>query len=86
MHRLRLFAAAVLVFCVVGVVPSIAQEEVTGDNAPAVVVDDDSAQDEEDAWTFRFLVPGLLGASGIVVVGVALGYAVRIRGRYRVTQ
>ena len=41
---------------------------------------------EEDAWTFRYLVPSLIGASGIAIFGVALGYAVRVRGRYRVTQ
>ena len=86
MHRLRLFAAALLVLFVVGVAPAIAQEEMTGEDAPAVVVDDDIAEEEEDAWTFRFLVPGLLGASGIVVLGIALGYAMRIQGRYRVTQ
>jgi len=47
------------------------------DEAPAV---------EEDAWTFRYLVPTLMGASGIALFGVALGYALRVRGRYRVTQ
>ncbi len=85
MHRFRFFVAALLVFFVVGVAPAIAQEETTDENAPAVVVSDDSATVEEDAWTFRYLVPSLLGASGIAIAGVALGYAVRIRGRYRVT-
>ena len=85
MHHLRLLVASLLIFFVVGVAPAIAQEEMTGDNAPAVVIGDDSPSAEEDAWTFRFLVPSLLGGSGIALLGVALGYAVRIRGRYRVT-
>ena len=86
MHRFRFLFAAFLIFFVVGVVPAIAQEETTGDNAPAVVIEDEAPAGEEDAWTFRYLVPSLLGASGIAILGVALGYAVRIRGRYRVTQ
>jgi len=86
MHHLRLLLPAFLIFFVVGVAPAIAQEEMTGDNAPAVVIEDNAPAGEEDAWTFRYLVPSLLGASGIAILGVALGYAVRIRGRYRVTQ
>jgi len=85
MIRLRLVLAAALVFFVLGVIPAIAQEELTGDNAPAVVITDEAEEADEDAWTFRYLVPSLLGASAIAIVGVGLGYAVRIRGRYRVT-
>jgi hypothetical protein len=86
MQRLRFLLAAFLVLFVLGVAPAIAQEEMTGDNAPAVVIEDDVSAVEEDAWTFRYLVPSLIGATGIAIFGVALGYAVRVRGRYRVTQ
>ena len=75
-----------LMFFVLGVAPAIAQEEMTGDNAPAVVIEEDSAAVEEAAWTFRFLIPTLLGITGLAVVGVGLGYVVRVRGRYRVVQ
>ena len=85
MYRLRFLVAAFLVFFVLGVAPVIAQEEMTGDNAPAIVLEDDQPAVEEDAWTFRYLVPTLLGATGIAILGIALGYTVRIRGRYRVT-
>ncbi len=86
MQRLRFLLAAFLVLFVLGLAPAIAQEEMTGDNAPAVVIEDESPAAEEDAWTFRYLVPTLMGASGIAILGVALGYALRVRGRYRVTQ
>ncbi len=86
MIRLRYLVATFLVFFVLGVAPAIAQEEMTGDNAPAVVLEDDEPAVEEDAWTFRYLVPTLAGITGIAILGIALGYTVRIRGRYRVTQ
>jgi hypothetical protein len=85
MYRFRFLVATLLVFFVVGAAPAIAQEEMTGDNAPAVVLEDDAPAVEEDAWTFRYLVPTLLGMTGIAILGIGLGYAVRIRGRYRVT-
>jgi hypothetical protein len=86
MIRLRFLVATFLVFFVLGVAPAIAQEELTGDNAPAVVLEDEQPEVEEDAWTFRYLVPTLAGITGIAILGIALGYTVRIRGRYRVTQ
>jgi len=85
MYRFRFFVAALVVFFVLGVAPAIAQEEMTGDNAPAVVLEDEAPEIKEDAWTFRFLVPTLLGMTGVAILGIGLGYAVRIRGRYRVT-
>ncbi len=85
MYRFRFLVATFLVFVVVGMAPAIAQEEMTGDNAPAVVIEEDVPEVTEDAWTFRFLVPTLLGLTGVAILGIGLGYAVRIRGRYRVT-
>ena len=86
MHRLRLLIAALAVFAFVGVPPALAQADTTGDNQPAVVIEDESGEAKEEAWTFRFLVPTLLGASGFVILVVALGYGIRVRGRYRVTR
>ena len=86
MYRLRFVVAATLVFLILGVAPAIAQEEMTGDNAPAIVLEDDQPAVAEEAWTFRYLVPTLAGITGIAILGIALGYTVRIRGRYRVTQ
>jgi hypothetical protein len=51
-----------------------------------VVVDTTPAAVEQDAWTFRFLVPTVLAISGIALIGVLAGYGLRVRGRYRVAR
>lgn len=84
MPRIRILVAALAVFAVLGAAPAFAQTE-SGDG-PAVVIEDDSGAIEEDAWTFRYLVPSLLVVTGIVVLGVVVGYGVRVRGRYRVVE
>jgi hypothetical protein len=86
MHRFRLFLVALALFSIVGVAPALAQSETPEGNQPAVILEDDSDEAEDEAWTFRFLVPTLIGGSGLVLLAVVLGYGVRIRGRYRVTQ
>ncbi len=68
----------------VGIAPALAQAETPQDNQPAVVVEDDIGDAEEEAWTFRYLVPTLIGGSGLALLAVVLGYGVRVRGRYRV--
>lgn len=89
MHRLRLLLAVLTVFVVLSAVPAFAQSDGAGDGdptGPAVVVEDDTAAPEEEAWTFRYLVPTLLAITGIAVAGVAIGYGVRVRSRYRVVE
>jgi hypothetical protein len=68
--------------------PTDASSTTTTDaaHAPAVVVDTTPAAAEKDAWTFRFLAPTVLAISGIVLVGVAVGYGLRVWGRYRVAR
>jgi ABC-type transporter lipoprotein component MlaA len=51
-----------------------------------VVVDEGAPVPTEDAWTFRFLVPTVLGLSGLIVVATVVGYGRRVRGRYRVVR
>jgi hypothetical protein len=86
-------------FLLVGVGPVLAQEE-GGDEAPAVqtettfaegeapavVLSDDAAQEDEPAWTFRYLVPTVLAISGLTLAAVILSYGLRVRGRYRVVR
>ena len=64
--------------------------ELTEEEDPRAVVEIDTAaraEAAEDAsWTFRFLVPTALVLSAIIVVLVAAGYGVRVRGRYRVKE
>lgn len=88
MNRIRLLFAVVAVFLMLGA-PAFAQTEDVEDEprmGPAVIVEEDVAAPEEEAWTFRYLVPTLIAATGIAVTGVAIGYAVRIRSRYRVVE
>jgi hypothetical protein len=94
MHRIRLLLAAVAILFVVGVPSALAGDAVglfaQADNldrtGPAVVVEEDAAAPEEEAWTFRFLIPTLIGATGLALAAVAIGYGVRVRGRYRVVE
>ena len=84
MHRFRLFVVALSLFAVIGVAPAFAQAETPEGNQPAVVVEDEAGDEEDEAWTFRYLVPTLIGGSGLALLAVVLGYGVRVRGRYRV--
>ena len=85
MTRFRLLLVIVLATFVFAVSPAFAQEEMPGEG-PAVVLEEDAEAIDEQAWTFRFLVPTLILGTALAVVGVVVGYGVRVRGRYRVTQ
>lgn len=101
MHRIRVALAIVFVllllaapaFAAVGDMPTLAAqtedvEDITevDPTGPAVLVEEDVAAPEEDAWTFRYLIPTLLGATGLAVAAVVIGYGVRVRARYRVVE
>ena len=91
-----LTVAAVLV--VAPVVTAWAQEEGADDGAaeatqtyepgtePAVVLSDGGAEEDDPAWTFRYLVPTLLVASAIALLGLAVWYGLGVKGRYRVAR
>lgn len=96
MHRIRLFLATVAVVLVVGLPPALAvhgdvpltaaQTQDLDRSGPAVVIGEEAPAPAEDAWTFRYLVPTLLLLTGLAVGAVVIGYAVRVRGRYRVVE
>ncbi len=86
MHRIRFLIAVMSIFAVLGVGSAVAQEGTVDQDGPAVVIEDEPPAIEEDAWTYRFLVPGLLGVSAVAIFIVVLGYGVRVRGRYRVVE
>lgn len=67
---------------------AVAQEEaqIPADRQPAVVLDEGGATQEEEAWTFRFLVPTVLAVSALALAGTVLAYGSRVRGRYRVVR
>ena len=56
------------------------------DEAPAVVLSDEAAQEDDAAWTFRYLVPTVLALSGLTLAPVLFSYGLRVRGRYRVVR
>lgn len=95
MHRIRLLLAVVAVLFVVGIpsalafgdVPTVlAQTQQLDRTGPAVVVEEPAPAPADPAWTFRFLIPTLIGATGLAIAGVVIGYGVRIRSRYRVVE
>lgn len=89
MKRARVLLALVTLSFALGVMPAAFAGETEApspESGPVVIIGEEAEPPAEDAWTFRFLVPTLLVLTGIVVVGVLVGYAVRIKGRYRVTQ
>ena len=84
MNRFRALLAVLAAFLVLGVAPALAQS--SGGDEPAVVLETESEEPGEEAWTFRFLVPTLMIGTAVVVAGVVIGYGLRVRGRYRVVQ
>lgn len=100
MHRIRVAFAVTFVLLMlaapavaaVGDAPRLAAQTDVEDvededrSGPAVLVEEDVAAPEEDAWTFRYLIPTLLGATGLAVAAVVIGYGVRVRARYRVVE
>lgn len=85
MTRLRTLFALLCLGFALGIAPAIAQETPAGDT-PAVVVEEGAPVEAEPAWTFRFMVPTVLAISGLALAITAIGYGVRLRGRYRVVR
>lgn len=95
-HRIYSPVALALVLAVVlaPASPALGQEspapEQTTDFAPgeepAVVVSDAADAAEEEAWTFRFLVPVLLVLTALTLAAVLYAFGSRVRGRYRVVK
>jgi len=89
MKRLRILLALVTLSFAFGAVPGAFAGEAEApspESGPVVIVGEEAEPPTEDAWTFRFLVPTLLVLTGLAVAGVFVGYTVRIKGRYRVSQ
>lgn len=60
--------------------------ELAQGDEPVVTVAEATEEDASgDEWTFRYLVPTAIVISAVIVVLVMVGYAIRVRGRYRVS-
>ena len=53
---------------------------------PALIISDEAAAEDDPAWTFRYLVPTLLVLTALILAVVAVAYAIRVKGRYRVAR
>lgn len=53
---------------------------------PAVVVPEQTAEEGEAAWTFRFLIPTLLAGSGLALAAIVILYGVGVKARFRVVR
>ena len=53
---------------------------------PAIVVSDGGADEDDPAWTFRYLVPTLIVVSGLALLGLFVWYGLGVKGRYRVAR
>lgn len=69
-----------------GVGSAFAGEGAPPDDGPAVTQAEPPALDEDEAWTFRFLVPTLLAMGVLGVAVTALAYGRRVKGRYRLAR
>lgn len=63
-------------------VPTVAVQQ--AQDEPAVVIEDSEGAPEEEAWTFRFLVPTLMALTLALVVGLIFWYQRGFSRRYRV--
>ena len=59
----------------------LAQEEGPAEVFPAV-----EEAEEELPWTNRYIAPTGMVLGGLVIALAVIGYALRVRGRYRVTK
>ena len=62
--------------------PTVATQQ--AQDGPAVVIDDSGGLPEEEAWTFRFLVPTLMLLTLVMVVGLVVWYQRGLNSRYRI--
>lgn len=96
MHPIRLLFAIVAVLFVTAVPTALAvdgsnmlaqaDEQEMDRTGPAVLVEDDVSAPDEEAWTFRFLIPTLIAVTALGIAAVVIAYGVRLRGRYRVVE
>jgi hypothetical protein len=69
-----------------GVGGAFAGDGASPGDGPAVTQVEPPALDEDDAWTFRYLVPTLLAMGVLAVAATAFAYGRRVKGRYRLAR
>ncbi len=64
---------------------TIAADPFADGKAPAVIIPVEEAEEVEQPWTARFLIPLLVVTAIVLIIGVAIAYNNSIRTRYKVT-
>ena len=64
---------------------TIAADPFADGEVPAVIIPVEEAEEFEQPWTARFLIPLLVVTAIVLTIGVAIAYNSSIRTRYKVT-
>lgn len=64
---------------------SVVAQEAPSDG-PAVSIPEAGDEEEELPWTNRYLAPTVIVMGLVVIALSAIGYGIRVRGRYRVAR
>lgn len=64
---------------------TVAVDPYADGEAPAVIIPPEEAEEAEQPWTARFLIPLLVVTAILLIIGVAIAYNSSIRTRYKVT-
>ncbi|HUG74225.1 MAG TPA: hypothetical protein VMM81_00920 [Acidimicrobiia bacterium] len=86
MRRYTITALLAVAVLTLGAGSAFAGEGAPPGDGPAVTQAEPPALDEDEAWTFRYLVPTLLAMGVLAVVVTALAYGRRVKGRYRLAR
>jgi hypothetical protein len=85
-RRYTITAMLAVAILSLGVGSALAGEGASPGDGPAVTQADPPVLDEDEAWTFRYLVPTLLAMGVLAVVATAVAYGRRVKGRYRLAR
>jgi hypothetical protein len=63
---------------------TVAPEQISEGEGPAVEAPDTAVEEVEQPWTVRFIYPAILVMTILLVIGIVIGYNRNVRGRYQV--
>jgi len=63
---------------------TVAPADVSSSQSPAVPAPPPDVKEFDQPWTVRFIYPLIVLITGLLIVGLAIGYNRRVRRRYRV--
>jgi hypothetical protein len=63
---------------------TVAPEQISEGEGPAVEAPADAVEVPEQPWTARFIYPAIVVITIVLIIGIAIGYNRNIRKRYQV--